>query len=68
MIEQSIVHLPELLKDIDRLVSNYLVYLSSSISIFRTLLKATLRQDSEPTHHEAKYRRPSGHPSYLRTS
>jgi hypothetical protein len=28
MIEQSIVHLPELLKDIDRLVSNYLVYLS----------------------------------------
>ena len=29
MIEQSIVHLPELLKDIDRLVSNYLVYLSS---------------------------------------
>ena len=30
MIEQSIVHLPELLKDIDRLVSNYLVYLSSA--------------------------------------
>ena len=30
MIEQSIVHLPELLKDIDRLVSNYLVYLSRS--------------------------------------
>jgi hypothetical protein len=32
MIEQSIVHLPELLKDIDRLVSNYLVYLSSTKS------------------------------------
>jgi serine phosphatase RsbU (regulator of sigma subunit) len=31
MIEQSIVHLPELLKDIDRLVSNYLVYLSREV-------------------------------------
>src|SRR5215207_6539264 len=30
MIEQSIVHLPELVKDIDRPVSNYLVHLSSS--------------------------------------
>src|SRR5918994_3138237 len=29
MIEQSIVHLPELVKDIDRPVSNYLVHLSS---------------------------------------
>src|SRR5215203_2280861 len=28
MIEQSIVHLPELVKDIDRPVSNYLVHLS----------------------------------------
>src|SRR5215204_431397 len=30
MIEQSIVHLPELVKDIDRPVSNYLVHLSRS--------------------------------------
>jgi hypothetical protein len=38
MIEQSIVHLPELGKDIDRSVSIYLVHLSSPASrAFRAL-------------------------------
>src|SRR5215207_4768286 len=32
MIEQSIVHLPELVKDIDRPVSNYLVHLSRHLN------------------------------------
>ena len=31
MIEQSIVHLPELVKDIDRPVSIYLVHLSEML-------------------------------------
>jgi hypothetical protein len=31
MIEQSIVHLPELVKDIDRPVSIYLVHLSRGV-------------------------------------
>ena len=38
MIEQSIVHLPELVKDIDRPVSNYLVHLSSH-SAYYTCVK-----------------------------
>jgi len=33
MIEQSIVHLPDLIKDIDRPVSIYLMHLSSSADI-----------------------------------
>jgi hypothetical protein len=39
MIEQSIVHLPELLKDIDRLVSIYLVYLSNGPLKLHALLR-----------------------------
>jgi hypothetical protein len=37
MIEQSIVHLPELVKDIDRPVSIYLVHLSSFLVPLRVL-------------------------------
>jgi hypothetical protein len=43
MIEQSIVHLPELVKDIERPVSIYLVHLSSvrdGLPIFTNVVEA----------------------------
>src|SRR5215203_3651004 len=49
MIEQSIVHLPELVKDIDRPVSNYLVHLSSTNghSPKRAILYARVSTDEQ---------------------
>src|SRR5215204_7828510 len=49
MIEQSIVHLPELVKDIDRPVSNYLVHLSRcTLAYMHHPLYATGTRGLEP--------------------
>jgi hypothetical protein len=52
MIEQSIVHLPDLVKDFDRPVSIYLVYLSSPYSpecVEGEFSEARARLDPETT-------------------
>jgi hypothetical protein len=47
MIEQSIVHLPELVKDIERPVSIYLVHLSSSREVMDAKQAADFLRTSE---------------------